>query len=103
MSRTPAKEILSRGQQKLLVCAMIVAQGALLKQGVNRKPIYLVDDLPSELDFQSRSKLLALLSRQKAQVFFTSVEREAFKDAFDCGVPLKMFHVEHGEIKEVTN
>ena len=42
----PAKDILSRGQQKLFVCAMILARGALLKRHANKTPIYLVDDLP---------------------------------------------------------
>jgi len=96
---SPAKDILSRGQQKLFVCAMMVAQGALLQRCVNRKPIYLIDDLPSELDVVSRAKLMALLSRQEAQVFLTAVDREALVDTFG-DAPLKMFHVEHGNAVE---
>lgn len=99
INQTPVKDILSRGQQKLFVCAMIVAQGALLQQCVNRKPIYLIDDLPSELDLISRSNLMMLLSRQEAQVFLTSVERDALSD-FACRVPMRMFHVEHGTVTE---
>lgn len=96
INKAPAKDILSRGQQKLFVCAMLLAQGVLL-QGVNKKPIYLVDDLPSELDITSRSKLMALLSKQEGQVFVTAVEREALdRLLIDC--PTKMFHVEHGNI-----
>lgn len=100
INRVPVKDILSRGQQKLFVCAMIVAQGALLQQRVSRKPIYLVDDLSSELDIVSRTNLISLLLKQNAQVFLTSVEREAFAEC--CPAPLKMFHVEHGSVKEVT-
>ena len=83
ISRIPAKDILSRGQQKLLVCAMILAQGALLQSHANKRPIYLVDDLPSELDAVSRSNLIALLSKQAAQVFVTAIERDALNDSFD--------------------
>ncbi len=101
INRAPAKDILSRGQQKLFVCAMMVAQGALLKQYVNRKPIYLIDDLPSELDSVSRSNLIALLSRQEAQIFLTAVEREALIHLLDRG-SMKMFHVEHGAVREVN-
>ncbi|MEO8400595.1 MAG: DNA replication/repair protein RecF [Gammaproteobacteria bacterium] len=101
INQTPVKDILSRGQQKLFVCAMIVAQGAMLQQCVNRRPIYLIDDLPSELDSLSRTNLMALLSRQEAQVFLTAVEREALADSF-ARVPVKMFHVEHGETREVN-
>lgn len=97
----PLKDILSRGQQKLFVCAMIVAQGALLQQAIQRKPIYLIDDLPAELDSISRAHLMKLLSQQSVQVFLTAVEQEILADAF-VSVPAKMFHVEHGEIKEVN-
>ncbi len=95
----PAKDILSRGQQKLFVCAMILAQGALLFQGQNKRPIYLVDDLPSELDVTSRSNLIALLSKQEAQIFVTAVDY-AFFDGYTAK-PVRMFHVEHGNLKQM--
>jgi DNA replication and repair protein RecF len=93
----PAKDILSRGQQKLFVCAMILAQGALLHRYTEKRPIYLIDDLPSELDLVSRSKLIALLSKQETQVFVTAVEREIL-DSFLIR-PTNVFHVEHGDIR----
>jgi DNA replication and repair protein RecF len=98
IKQIPIKDILSRGQQKLFICAMIVAQGAMLYECADRKPIYLMDDLPSELDSDSRSHLMELLARQHAQVFVTAVEREALIGA--SRVPMKMFHVEHGSVKE---
>jgi DNA replication and repair protein RecF len=98
--RVNAKDILSRGQQKLFVCAMILAQGALLRSGANKKPIYLIDDLPAELDTVSRSNLIALLSKQETQIFVTAVERGALSDDL-LRSPLKMFHVEHGDVTEV--
>lgn len=97
----PAKDILSRGQQKLLVCAMILTQGALLQSSVNRKPIYLVDDLPAELDTTSRAKLMALLAKQETQIFVTAVERDTLKECF-TNLSMKVFHVEHGNITEVA-
>ncbi len=93
----PVKDILSRGQQKLFICAMIVAQGALLNQCVDRVPIYLIDDLPSELDSMSRAKLLRLLAQQNAQIFVTAVEQHALTDLL-TGKAMKMFHVEHGDV-----
>lgn len=98
IKQIPAKDILSRGQQKLFICAMIVAQGAMLYECVNRRPIYLMDDLPSELDSDSRSQLMELLAKQHAQVFVTAVEREALVGS--CRAPMKMFHVEHGSVRE---
>ncbi len=96
----PAKDILSRGQQKLFVCAMIIARGTLLWSGITRRPIYLVDDLPSELDATSRSKLLALLSKQEAQIFVTAVDRESLGSSIANDL-MKMFHVEHGNVSEL--
>ncbi|MDR3478169.1 MAG: DNA replication/repair protein RecF [Gammaproteobacteria bacterium] len=100
INKIPAKDILSRGQQKLFVCAMILAQGALLNTGANKKPIYLIDDLPAELDIVSRTNLIALLSKQETQIFVTAVEFESLGDALSR-FPLRMFHVEHGNVTEV--
>jgi DNA replication and repair protein RecF len=96
----PAKDILSRGQQKLFVCAMIITQGTLLYKHTKKQPIYLVDDLPAELDSVSRSNLLSLLSKQDAQLFITAVERQTL-EGFISPHPSKMFHVEHGEVGEL--
>ncbi len=101
INEIPAKDILSRGQQKLFVCAMILARGTLLQSHANKTPIYLVDDLPSELDIASRSSLVDLLSKQKAQVFVTATEKKVWSD-FLTSIPMKMFHVEHGHISEMN-
>jgi DNA replication and repair protein RecF len=93
-----AKDILSRGQQKLFVYAMILAQGELLHRCTNKKPIYLIDDLPAELDILSRTSLITLLAKQETQIFVTAVEREALSKNLEC-VPVKMFHVEHGNVR----
>lgn len=100
INRLPAKDILSRGQQKLFVCAMILAQGTLLFRSQNKRPIYLIDDLPSELDITSRSKLIALLSKQDAQIFVTAVEHGVFENC-PMSRKVKLFHVEHGNLKQI--
>jgi DNA replication and repair protein RecF len=101
INEIPAKDILSRGQQKLFVCAMILARGMLLQNQVKKRSIYLVDDLPSELDRSSRTNLIALLSKQAAQIFVTAVERESVNDSLEVA-PGKLFHVEHGRIAEAS-
>jgi DNA replication and repair protein RecF len=102
----PAKDVLSTGQQKLLICGMILAQGALLAQQVHRSPLYLVDDLPAELDSDSRHWLIANLLAQQSQVFVTAVEHEGVSEVVNhLSSPIKMFHVKHGlvsEMKEVV-
>lgn len=97
------RHILSRGQQKLLICAMILAQGMMLAEQERSGLIYLVDDLPSELDLFSRQKLVSLLAMQKSQIFITAIEKEAvFELVSDkARVPTKVFHVEHGKVVEL--
>lgn len=72
----PAGDTLSRGQIKLLVCAMKLSQGAILKEKTGRKCIYLIDDLNSELDSKSRMLLLNDISANSNQIFITNITRE---------------------------
>lgn len=98
-----AAEVLSRGQQKLLVCALKIAQGYVFSRMTGRKPIYLVDDLPAELDERHRQLLVHWLDSMKTQIFITGVEQEALLSSWRDRVDItpKMFHVEQGRVKEV--
>lgn len=91
----PVQDALSRGQLKLLVCALRIAQGKLLKQQTDKNSIYLVDDLPSELDAKHRQLLLQQLMDTGAQVFVTAIDPAAIVDSL-ATPPSKMFHVELG-------
>ncbi|SDT12904.1 DNA replication and repair protein RecF [Halopseudomonas xinjiangensis] len=96
-----AVEVLSRGQQKLVVSAMKIAQGVLLKDlGRGSSCLYLVDDLPSELDKKHREALCQLLSSLECQIFITCVEASQLHGSWDGDTPLAMFHVEHGHIMQ---
>jgi DNA replication and repair protein RecF len=100
----PIQHVLSRGQQKLLICAMILAQGILLAKQTTKAPVYLVDDLPAELDRHSKTKLLALLSKQNTQVFITAIESQPLGNVITnllSEISLKMFHVEHGRLLNI--
>ncbi|MCF1438792.1 MAG: DNA replication/repair protein RecF [Shewanella sp.] len=96
----PVQDALSRGQLKLLVCALRIAQGRLLKQQSDKNSIYLVDDLPSELDADHRRLLLKQLTDTGAQVFVTAIEPSAIVDSLHLA-PSRMFHVEHGRVTQV--
>lgn len=95
-----ANERVSRGQQKLLSVALRLAQVALLQQrGI--ETTVLVDDLPAELDQERRQRFMSKLQSLDCQTFITATEIELF-------LPIqgwrdkKMFHVEHGLVKEVV-
>jgi|LNFM01.1.fsa_nt_gb DNA replication and repair protein RecF len=95
-----AADILSRGQQKLVVCALRIAQGHLVDQAKRGQCVYLVDDLPSELDEQHRGALCRLLEDLHCQVFITCVDHELLREGWRTDTPVAMFHVEHGCITQ---
>jgi DNA replication and repair protein RecF len=88
---------LSRGQQKLLAIALLLAAAqAMHTRGA---AVLLIDDLPAELDEDRRREVMAMLLEIGAQVFVTTTEPAA--------IPLRReqatwFHVEHGCYQEVV-
>ena len=95
----PAQDILSRGQLKLLVCAMRLAQGLYLNQHSSRGCIFLIDDFASELDVDKRRLLAARLKQCASQVFITAIDTGQLADMMDAN-DCKLFHVEQGKISE---
>lgn len=97
----PAAEILSRGQQKLLVSAMRIAQAVVFQELTARRCVYLIDDLPAELDAHYQKVLASWLDRLGCQVFVTGVDRDTILRAWPDPAPARtiaVFHVEHGKI-----
>ena len=94
-----ASEVLSRGQIKIIVTAMQVAQGYLYHKITGQQCLYLLDDLPSELDLFHRQKVGDLLLSLGAQTFVTGVIKKDLVDSWPVGDKnISMFHVEHGRI-----
>lgn len=98
VGRHPAPDVLSRGQQKLLVGALKLAQGMLLEKETGRKCVYLIDDLPAELDKANRVRFGQFLAGLNCQVFMTCVEEEALAGCWPPDRDRKVFHVKHGKI-----
>ena len=95
----PANEVLSRGQVKIVITAMQVAQGYLYQEMTGRQCLYLLDDLPAELDLSHRKSVGGLLFRLGAQTFVTGVIKEDLVSSWPIeDEHVSMFHVEHGHI-----
>ena len=71
--RLPA-EGLSRGQQKLLVIALVLAQAELYRRHAGDACILLIDDLPAELDAGNRARVMRALAALDSQLFVTAIE-----------------------------
>lgn len=70
----PAKDMLSRGQQKLFISMLKLAQGLFLQEIQKMAPIYLFDDLASELDLKSRKKMAVELAETQSQILISQTE-----------------------------
>jgi len=64
----------SRGQQRLAVVALKVAEADLMKLVAGESPVLLLDDVLSELDAIHRDQLLDVVSGAGAQVLITSTD-----------------------------
>ena len=96
---TLAIEVLSRGQLRMLVAALQLAQTQYLKDSVNKNCIFLLDDVGAELDENKREIFIDKLIETNAQIFVTAIDETqlAFIDKYKNK---KMFHVEHGQVRE---
>ncbi len=94
-----SRDILSRGQQKALSCAMLLAQAEhLVKNQI--EPIFLLDDPESEFDGVVLGRLLQRVCKHNQQVWVTSVSGDLpqrFKQIKDYAV----FHVKHGKFEKM--
>lgn len=93
----PAREVLSRGQQKLVAIAMTLAQIRLLQERTATTPTLLLDDPAAELDGPHLSRFIEEVSRLKCQLVLTSLQPQS--DLF--GRPERVFHVEQGGVAPV--
>jgi DNA replication and repair protein RecF len=100
-----ADQVLSRGQQKVVVCAMKIAQGRLFAQARAQECVFLVDDLPAELDRRHRKALCRSLASMPCQVIVSCVDAAELEGCWDEGAErdLSVFHVEHGRVAKVRH
>jgi len=89
-----AREVLSRGQQKLMAVALTLAQLRLLKGVSGTTPTLLLDDPAAELDAAHLRHFVGQIAPLGCQLVITSLHPETA--AF--GTPDRVFHVEQGRV-----
>ncbi len=92
----PAKDHVSRGQQKLVAAGLMLAQLQLQEQERPGRSALLLDDPAAELDGENLSRLMALVRRASAQLWVTSLKPEISEHLGAA----RVFHVKHGEIRD---
>lgn len=89
-----AREVLSRGQQKLVAAALVLALLARLRQDEGRVPTLLLDDPAAELDDTRLAGLVTLVRELDCQVVITSLT----PDLTVFGEPERVYGVEGGVV-----
>jgi DNA replication and repair protein RecF len=97
INNTDAYQVLSRGELKMMVAVLILAQVKWLLS----KQSYcclVIDDLSSELDTEKQALILnELMAIEGLQTFMTSIDLPEYIQNNNHS-DIKMFHVEHGDI-----
>lgn len=90
-----ARKLVSRGQQKLLACAMVLAATEVVQTHLEKPLLLLVDDPAAELDRDSVARLMGAVEVLGSQVVATTLDPE---QALFSERPA-LFHVEHGTVQ----
>jgi DNA replication and repair protein RecF len=91
---TAVKDRISRGQQKLLAAALLMAQIKLFPEGSPVQPTLLLDDPAAELDDEHLGGLIREVSSQRVQLIVTTLHGEF--PAF--GEPGRRFKMSGGRV-----
>jgi DNA replication and repair protein RecF len=94
VENAPVKERISRGQQKLLAAALILAQVSYRVEAGAEPACLLLDDPAAELDVDNLEKLLRQIAKTPAQLVVTSLDLRSI-DRYLGG---KTFHVKQGHV-----
>lgn len=90
----PARERVSRGQQKLLAAAFVLAQLSLRAADGAPPACLMLDDPAAELDVDNLGKLFAVIAEIPSQLVITSVEERGLGS-----LPIgRTFHVKQGRL-----
>ena len=99
---TPVESYLSRGQLKMFVICLILAQMKHFQIRQNKTCILLIDDITAELDQHHQQLLLDWVRQIGCQTFITAIEPEPLLMQAVKQTHGKRFHVERGHVKEVV-
>ena len=91
-----ARKRVSRGQQKLLACALILAATEVVQTALEKPLLLLLDDPAAELDSDSVQRLMHCVENLGCQVIATTLDPAT--PLFTT--PPTLFHVEQGRVEE---
>lgn len=94
-----ASEYMSRGQLRILVSLLLIAEVNVLRNEIGKTTLLLIDDIGAELDIEVREKLIAMLINVSPQILITAIDKQQFGSILH-NKNKKMFHVKHNNVYE---
>lgn len=95
-----AKRFASQGQQRSAIISLKAAQIQFYSKNYE-KPIFILDDIFSELDYTRRKQCIALF-QEAQQIFITHTLHEVLKDSFlNQKAPYSLLKINEGRIETV--
>jgi len=95
------KDVLSRGQKKILINGLFISQTQQLKKETSKDSLFIIDDFSSELDESNQTSLLAALKAQEnVQIILSCLHPAMLKPLVKGYNNVNMFHVEQGKITQ---
>jgi len=98
MAGQRVRDVASRGQQKLIAAALVLAQVQTLAKLLGHGGLLLIDDPAAELDSGALRRLLSQVEALRAQVMITAIAEADLPAAGAAAV----FHVEQGKVKAMV-
>jgi len=94
-----AKDAASQGQHKSLLIALKFAEYEYLYSYLNEKPVFMLDDIFSELDNERVENVLGLLEQMKTQVFITLTEKDKILNMKNLNKEINFVNIVDGKIE----
>lgn len=95
IDKKAARRFASQGQNRSVALALSVAEYRMLDELHGESPVFLMDDLSSELDESRRLALLEYLVRMEGQLFVTTTSAAALPE----GMAAQKFEIVSGNVR----
>jgi len=96
-----AKSHASQGEQRMMILALSMGMAEMVYKTKKERPVFLLDDVFSELDSLRQNRLIEYLAASDMQSVITSTNISEIKDSIKKQA--KIFRVTKGYIKEELN
>ena len=76
-----AKDCASQGEQRILILSLVLAISDIIYEGIQERPVFLLDDVFSELDSKRQNRLIKYLLKLEAQAIITTTNLGNIQDS----------------------